>query len=221
VLATPRLNCSCGEPSGGSASGTDCTPHGFPARPDIVFAGQRIAIFCDGDFWHGRQWVKRRRRLERGSNASYWVAKIRRNIERDRQINRTLRRRGWTVPAIHLLRPLLSRSEALQRLPSRHMRLETDGLSSSSSLWVPREKTVGCCNQGWNGQHRPSEQGRGWAGTLQLTDPQESGQGLKRLSCVQPFHSAEAVAEVVQVRTGLHEQPCPAPRDHTGRTAGC
>jgi DNA mismatch endonuclease (patch repair protein) len=65
--------------------------------PDIAIRNRKIAIFCDGDFWHGRNWKARRARLARGSNASYWTAKIRRNIERDRAITRRLRAAGWLV----------------------------------------------------------------------------------------------------------------------------
>jgi DNA mismatch endonuclease, patch repair protein len=66
-------------------------------RPDIVIAKHRIAIFCDGDFWHGRGWEARRARLQRGANADYWVRKISANIERDRNTDATLRAAGWVV----------------------------------------------------------------------------------------------------------------------------
>jgi len=70
---------------------------GLPGRPDLVFSRARVAVFCDGDFWHGRDWDARRAILARGANASYWVAKIGRNVERDREHERTLRDEGWTV----------------------------------------------------------------------------------------------------------------------------
>jgi DNA mismatch endonuclease (patch repair protein) len=69
----------------------------LPGRPDIVFAGPRIAVFCDGDFWHGRDWETRRQKLRRGTNSGYWVAKIQRNIERDWQNTTALMEQGWTV----------------------------------------------------------------------------------------------------------------------------
>lgn len=69
----------------------------LPGSPDIVFVGARLAVFCDGDFWHGRNWPERRAKLEKGHNPSYWVAKIERNMERDRDVNRALRRQGWRV----------------------------------------------------------------------------------------------------------------------------
>jgi G:T-mismatch repair DNA endonuclease (very short patch repair protein) len=57
-------------------------------------------VFCDGDFWHGRDWLQRRRRLAKGSNAPYWLDKIATNRMRDRRVNRQIRRRGWTVVRI-------------------------------------------------------------------------------------------------------------------------
>lgn len=69
----------------------------LPGRPDIVFVTARVAIFCDGDFWHGRDWEARRQKLGRGHNPAYWVAKIQRNIERDWQNTKKLLDQGWTV----------------------------------------------------------------------------------------------------------------------------
>jgi len=63
----------------------------------LVLASDRIAVFCDGDFWHGRRWSARKKRLAAGWNSSYWVAKIERNRQRDRQVTRRLRDMGWTV----------------------------------------------------------------------------------------------------------------------------
>lgn len=70
---------------------------GLPGRPDLVVTRPRVAIFCDGDFWHGRHWSRRRERLAAGWNAAYWVAKIERNRKRDRIVNGLLRRQGWLV----------------------------------------------------------------------------------------------------------------------------
>src|ERR1700729_2873440 len=44
----------------------------LPGKPDIVFSAARIAVFCDGDFWHGRDWHRLSRKLRTGTNASYW-----------------------------------------------------------------------------------------------------------------------------------------------------
>jgi DNA mismatch endonuclease (patch repair protein) len=60
--------------------------------PDIAFPQYRVAIFLDSDFWHGRNYDKLASRMN-----SFWRAKIERNMERDRQVNRRLRRDGWSV----------------------------------------------------------------------------------------------------------------------------
>lgn len=69
----------------------------LPGRPDVVFRGARVAVFCDGDYWHGRDLAQRLRKLARGHNAAYWVAKIQTNVARDRRHDTELARAGWTV----------------------------------------------------------------------------------------------------------------------------
>ena len=69
----------------------------LPGRPDIVFPRERLAVFCDGDFWHGKDWENRRLKLREGSNGEYWVAKIEANRERDAAQLRELRAGGWKV----------------------------------------------------------------------------------------------------------------------------
>jgi DNA mismatch endonuclease (patch repair protein) len=62
-------------------------------RPDVVFAGARVAVFIDGCFWHGCRWHG----SEPRHNRWYWRPKIAGNRERDRRSTRALRRLGWTV----------------------------------------------------------------------------------------------------------------------------
>lgn len=69
----------------------------LPGKPDVIFRRQRLAIFVDGDFWHGRNWGKRREKLKKGSNADYWLAKIGYNIERDKKNTALLEEMGWAV----------------------------------------------------------------------------------------------------------------------------
>jgi DNA mismatch endonuclease (patch repair protein) len=69
----------------------------LPGRPDIVIHRARIVVFCDGDFWHGRLWSKRKVKLQKGSNSSYWIAKIEGNIIRDKRDTRLLKKLGWNV----------------------------------------------------------------------------------------------------------------------------
>lgn len=70
---------------------------GLPGRPDLVFPAVRVVVFCDGDFWHGRNWPRLKQQLERRFNAEYWVAKIDRNRKRDRSQVAILRQLGWHV----------------------------------------------------------------------------------------------------------------------------
>lgn len=69
----------------------------LPGKPDIIFPRAKLAVFVDGDFWHGRNWPQRQTHLARGANARYWIAKIEANIQRDRRVSEQLRRMGWTV----------------------------------------------------------------------------------------------------------------------------
>ncbi|MDB4954348.1 MAG: vsr [Myxococcales bacterium] len=69
----------------------------LPGRPDVVFRGARVAVFCDGDFWHGRNLAARVAKLAEGHNAPYWVAKITTNTERDARNTRALEEQGWMV----------------------------------------------------------------------------------------------------------------------------
>ncbi|HYH85263.1 MAG TPA: very short patch repair endonuclease [Pyrinomonadaceae bacterium] len=72
----------------------------LPGKPDVVFIKERVAVFCDGDFWHGRDWAVRKQKVQKGSNAPYWISKIEANIERDKRRNKELRKLGWKVARI-------------------------------------------------------------------------------------------------------------------------
>jgi DNA mismatch endonuclease (patch repair protein) len=69
----------------------------LPGKPDIAITKYKIAIFCDGEFFHGKDWEVLKPRLEKSDNGEYWVGKISRNRERDDEINKQLLFRGWTV----------------------------------------------------------------------------------------------------------------------------
>ena len=72
--------------------------HGFEmypkmyGNPDFVIPDKRIAIFCDGDFWHGYKYWEKRKPAGR-----YWQDKIEGNMRRDARVSRKLRRMGWSV----------------------------------------------------------------------------------------------------------------------------
>lgn len=67
----------------------------LPGCPDIVFVSKKIAIFIDGDFWHGRNWRSKKNKIQ--NNRSYWIRKIENNMKRDKKNNRALKKLGWTV----------------------------------------------------------------------------------------------------------------------------
>ena len=69
----------------------------LPGSPDIVLTKYKIAIFCDGEFFHGKDWAILKPRLEKSNNSEFWIRKILRNIERDDEINKRLLFEGWTV----------------------------------------------------------------------------------------------------------------------------
>lgn len=69
----------------------------LPGCPDIVLTKYRIAIFCDGEFFHGKDWDVLKPRLEKSNNSEFWIKKILRNMERDDEIDKQLLFRDWTV----------------------------------------------------------------------------------------------------------------------------
>lgn len=70
---------------------------GLPGHPDIVLTKYKIVIFCDGEFFHGKDWEKLKIRLKKSNNSEYWITKIVRNMERDEEVNKQLRTLGWSV----------------------------------------------------------------------------------------------------------------------------
>lgn len=64
-------------------------------RPDFTFSKQKVAVFCDGEFWHGKNWSVSNLKIK--SNRAYWIKKIEGNIRRDIEVNMKLRREGWKV----------------------------------------------------------------------------------------------------------------------------
>ena len=64
-------------------------------NPDIAFIGLKVAVFCDSEFWHGYNWDERKKDFK--SNQDFWIPKIERNIERDKEVNEKLKSEGWLV----------------------------------------------------------------------------------------------------------------------------
>ena len=72
-----------------------CNYKKLPGSPDIAITKHHIAIFIDGEFWHGKDWEKRKARLK--SNREYWIEKIEENMARDQRNDNELRALGWIV----------------------------------------------------------------------------------------------------------------------------
>lgn len=64
-------------------------------RPDFVFKKAKVAVFCDGTFWHGKNWNQEKLKIK--SNRTYWFDKIEKNIMRDKKTNKSLKKEGWLV----------------------------------------------------------------------------------------------------------------------------
>lgn len=64
-------------------------------KPDLAIKKYRIAIFCDSEFWHGFDWDNKKREIK--SNKDFWIGKIERNIERDKEVTEQLIASGWMV----------------------------------------------------------------------------------------------------------------------------
>jgi DNA mismatch endonuclease (patch repair protein) len=67
----------------------------LPGKPDIVITKYKIAVFCDGELWHGKDWKTRRETIK--TNRDYWIPKIERNMERDSENEKKLENMGWIV----------------------------------------------------------------------------------------------------------------------------
>lgn len=64
-------------------------------KPDIVFIGKKVAVFCDSEFWHGFNWEMKKEEIK--SHRDFWIPKIERNIQRDIEVNQKLQSEGWLV----------------------------------------------------------------------------------------------------------------------------
>ena len=64
-------------------------------KPDLTFKKLKIAVFVDSEFWHGRDWQTRKH--DHKSNQAFWLSKIERNIERDKEVNLQLLKERWII----------------------------------------------------------------------------------------------------------------------------
>ena len=64
-------------------------------KPDIVFIGKKVPVFCDSKFWHGYNWEESKKDFK--SHQEFGIPKIERNMERDAEVTAKLESEGWTV----------------------------------------------------------------------------------------------------------------------------
>ena len=70
----------------------------LPGTPDVAITKHKIAIFCDGEFFHGKNWeAGEREHVGRGKRGDFWQKKIEKNMARDNEVDRQLNDLGWTV----------------------------------------------------------------------------------------------------------------------------
>ena len=69
----------------------------LPGKPDIAITKYKIAVFCDSEFFHGKDWEVLKCQLEKGKNSDFWINKISKNMKHDEEINQQLLFMGWTV----------------------------------------------------------------------------------------------------------------------------
>lgn len=69
----------------------------IPGTPDIAITKYKIAVFCDSEFFHGKDWQSLKMHLAKADRGEYWINKIQKNIERDKWVNLELERIGWKV----------------------------------------------------------------------------------------------------------------------------
>lgn len=106
----------------------------LPGKPDIAITKYRIAIFCDGEFFHGKDWEVLKPHLEKSNNSEYWINKISRNMQRDDQINKELLFRGWTVIRFWGKEILKNTDECVKVIEEAIFDLKIEGIEDSMDL---------------------------------------------------------------------------------------
>lgn len=69
----------------------------LPGKPDIVLTKYKIAVFCDSEFFHGKDFDNLREQLSKSQNADFWIQKIQKNMKHDNEIDTRLNAMGWKV----------------------------------------------------------------------------------------------------------------------------
>jgi len=67
----------------------------LPGKPDIAITKYKIAVFCDGELWHGKDWENKQHTIK--SNRDFWISKIEKNMLKDNINEKKLEKAGWVV----------------------------------------------------------------------------------------------------------------------------
>lgn len=98
----------------------------LPGTPDIALTKYQIAIFIDGEFWHGKDFEERKNDIK--SNRELWIKKIEHNIEHDKKINESLKQMGWIVVRFWG-KDVLKDTENCVDIIRDYINFQTDGMS--------------------------------------------------------------------------------------------
>ena len=83
-------------------------------KPDFAFKKYKVAVFCDSEFWHGKDWAKKKSEIK--SNKEFWYNKIERSIERDKEVNIKLNEEGWIVLRFWEKEIMIKTDECIQKV---------------------------------------------------------------------------------------------------------
>lgn len=108
--------------------------NGVPGTPDLCFKRKKVAVFVDGDFWHGRNWAEGQTRIK--SNRAFWYAKIERNMARDVRVNQLLSESGWQVVRIWESEIKHSLSSSADRVEAAVRRADLEAIRRTYSMEI-------------------------------------------------------------------------------------
>lgn len=89
----------------------------LPGKPDITIPSSKIAVFIDGEFWHGYRWGIKKNKIK--ANRDYWIPKIEGNMTRDKRNRKLLRHEGWIVIRLWEKQIMRSPLRSLQKVLSK------------------------------------------------------------------------------------------------------
>ena len=104
----------------------------LPGSPDIALTKQRIAVFVDGEFWHGENWEERKSKLK--SNREYWIEKIEENMARDKRVDAQLEEMGWITIHFWEKQVLKDTEECLRRVMLYLNKIEDNKQEQTDSI---------------------------------------------------------------------------------------